>query len=121
MNIDKIIDRYNKKKKMYIIFYDGDSICYRGVSMIFLSDKIKKNPTDDNIFEMLHEIGHILNNDDTMKKCEREYYATVWAIKESKKYKLKISKECKNMYQDYINGFARNRKTISVKDVQLCW
>jgi hypothetical protein len=119
MDINKIVNKY--KDKIIIIFYEGNSLCYRNNKIIFLSNKIKDNPIDDNIFEMLHEIGHILNNDDSMKKCEREYNATVWAIKESKKYRLNISNNCKKLYQNYINGFARNRKTISVKDVQLCW
>ena len=119
MNVDTIINKY--KKKMMILFYDGDSMCYRDNRIIFLSNRIKENPIDDNIFEMLHEIGHILNNNDTMKKCEREYYATVWAIKESKKYKLNISNGCKRLYQNYINGYTKNRKTISKADVVLHW
>ena len=117
--VNKIINKY--KKKTIILFYDGDSLCYRDNKIIFLSNKIKKNPIDDNIFEMLHEIGHILNNDNSMKKCEREYYATVWAIKQSKKYKLNISDDCKEMYQKYINSYTRNRKTISKADVVLHW
>ena len=119
MTIDTIINKY--KNKMMILFYEGDSLCYRENKIIFLSNKIKENPVDDNIFEMLHEIGHILNNNNSMKKCEREYYATVWAIKESKKYNLNISNNCKRLYQNYINSYVRNRKTISRADVVLKW
>lgn len=117
--INRIINKY--KNKMIFLFYDGDSISYRSIGIIYLSNRIKEDPCDDNIFELLHEIGHILNNTDDMKMCEEEYYATVWAINESKKYKLKITDDCKEMYQNYINGFARNRKTISVDDVILNW
>ena len=117
--IDKIIEDY--KNKAIIIFYNGDSICYRNTHLIFLSNRVKDNPNDDNVFELLHELGHIMNNEDGMRICEEEYYATVWAIKESKKYKLRISDNCKELYQTYINGYARNRKTISVKDVVLNW
>ena len=119
MNINSILHKYRNKIKVF--FYNGDSMCYRNTSIIFLSNKIKEDPTDDNIFEMLHEIGHVLNNNDYMKKCEREYYATMWAINESKKYKLNISNDCKKMYQNYINGYAKRRKTISVADVVLSW
>ena len=117
--INKIINKYNNEA--LFLFYDGDSLCYRDNRIIFLSNKIIENPIDDNVFEMLHEIGHILNNSDSMKKCEREYYATVWAIKESKRYRLNISDDCKKMYQNYINGYARNRKTISKANVVLVW
>ena len=119
MDINKILNKY--KDKVNIMFYNGDSQCYREFNYIFLSNRIIESPTDDNLFELLHELGHIFNNDDSMRLCEEEYYATVWAIKESKKYKLKISKECRTLYQNYINGFARNRKTISISDVQLSW
>lgn len=117
--IQKILNKY--KNNAIIIFYEGNSICYLNTKLVLLSNRIKENPNDDNIFEMLHEIGHIMNNDINMKICEGEYYATVWAIKESKKYKLNISNECKKMYQNYINKYARYRKTISINDVILEW
>ena len=117
--INNILNKY--KNKMIFLFYNGDSICYRNIHMVYLSNRIKEDPCDDNIFELLHEIGHIMNNTDEMKTCEEEYYATVWAINESKKYKLQITDECKKMYQTYINNFARKRKTISIEDVILHW
>ena len=48
MTIDTIINKY--KNKMMILFYEGDSLCYRENKIIFLSNKIKENPVDDNIF-----------------------------------------------------------------------
>lgn len=55
-------------------------------------------------FTLFHEIGHIENNSATMRRCEEEYYATVWAIAKMKQYGIvdKISAKTKNEYQEYI-------------------
>ena len=55
-------------------------------------------------FTLFHEIGHIENNSATMRRCEEEYYATVWAIAKMKQYGIanKISEKTKAEYQEYI-------------------
>lgn len=55
-------------------------------------------------FTLFHEIGHIENNSATMRRCEEEYYATVWAIAKMKEYGIlnKVSAKTKNEYQEYI-------------------
>lgn len=55
-------------------------------------------------FTLFHEIGHIENNHGKMRRCEEEYFATVWAIERMKEYGLadKISDRMKKLYQDYI-------------------
>jgi hypothetical protein len=55
-------------------------------------------------FTLFHEIGHIENNSSTMRRCEEEYYATVWAIAKMKQYGIadKIPKKTKSAYQAYI-------------------
>ena len=53
---------------------------------------------------MLHEIGHIENNNSKMRRCEQEYHATDWAIEIMKQYGIadKISDKTKKLCQDYI-------------------
>lgn len=55
-------------------------------------------------FTLFHEIGHIENNSATMRRCEEEYYATVWAIAKMKEYGIlnKVSAKTKSEYQEYI-------------------
>lgn len=55
-------------------------------------------------FTLFHEIGHIENNSATMRRCEEEYYATVWAIEKMKQYGIasKIPEKTKYAYQAYI-------------------
>lgn len=53
-------------------------------------------------FELLHEIGHIENNTADMRRCEEEYYATVWAIERCKEYGVVIPEKIINDYQQYI-------------------
>lgn len=54
-------------------------------------------------FTLLHEIGHIMTHKTSMRRAESEYFATVWAIEESRKYGLKIPEHMKKLYQDYID------------------
>lgn len=55
-------------------------------------------------FDLLHEIGHIENNNGKMRRCEEEYHATVWAIEVMKQYGIvdKISDQTKRLFQRYI-------------------
>lgn len=54
------------------------------------------------LFELAHEIGHIMTNTSKMRRCESEFYATVWAIQELNNYGLQISEKQLNAYQRYI-------------------
>ena len=48
--------------------------------------KWKQANSIQSTFTLFHEIGHIMNNQSGMRRAEEEYYATVWAINECKKY-----------------------------------
>lgn len=61
-----------------------------------------KNPNKRDIFDMLHEIGHLETNVKGMKRCEEEYYATKWAIEQMKLYKFTLSKTDQLIFQNYI-------------------
>ncbi len=69
-------------------------------------------------FTLLHEVGHIENNNGRMRRCEEEYYATVWAIDKCKEYGLKIPQKTIDIYQRYIDmelarGIRRNGRGYS--------
>lgn len=54
-------------------------------------------------FDLFHEIGHIETTKSGMRRAEEEYFATVWAIEEAKKYNLDIPQKTIKEYQDYID------------------
>lgn len=75
-------------------------------------------------FTLLHEIGHIENNVRRMRRCEQEYFATVWAIEKCKEYGLKIPQKVINDYQKYIDmelvrGIRRNGNGYSPISLKL--
>ena len=55
-------------------------------------------------FTLLHEVGHIVNNNSRMRRAEEEYYATVWALETAKNYGIKVPASVISKYQRYINS-----------------
>lgn len=53
-------------------------------------------------FTLFHEIGHIMTFKGWMRRCESEYYATVWALNKAKELKIKIPETIIDRYQRYI-------------------
>ena len=73
--------------------------------------------------DLFHEIGHIENNNGKMRRCEKEFFATVWAIERMKEYGIsaKIPDRQKNRYQNYIyneldRGICRGGKSYPAKE-----
>ena len=65
--------------------------------------KWKQANSIQSTFTLLHEVGHIVNNNSKMRRAEEEYFATVWAIEECKKYGIEIPQKLIDEYQDYID------------------
>jgi hypothetical protein len=53
-------------------------------------------------FTLLHEIGHIETSKSSMRRCESEYFATVWALRCAKEYDIDIPEKIIERYQNYI-------------------
>lgn len=53
-------------------------------------------------FTLLHEIGHIETSKSRMRRCEAEYFATVWALQCAAEYGLTIPEHMIERYQNYI-------------------
>lgn len=95
-----VIARYN-------INICDDSKCWRRMHAHVKSRKICKWYPKASIratFDLLHEIGHIETTTGKMRRCEAEYYATVWAIERAHEYGIagKITDKIKELYQWYI-------------------
>ena len=65
--------------------------------------KWKQANSIQSTFTLFHEVGHIVNNNSKMRRAEEEYFATVWAIEECKKYGIEIPKKIIEDYQEYID------------------
>ena len=85
--------------------------------------KWKQSNSIASTFELFHEIGHIENNSAKMRRCEEEYYATVWAIDKLREYEIldRLSAKQKESYQDYIyreldRGVRRGGKQYPTKE-----
>jgi hypothetical protein len=64
-------------------------------------------------FTLLHEVGHIMTYKSGMRRCEDEYYATIWALEKCKEYGLEVPEKIVISYQRYIDrekqrGLNRN-------------
>ena len=66
--------------------------------------KFKFRNSINAVFDLLHEIGHIETTLRSMRRCESEFFATVWAIKTAKEvYHLEFPESIIKRYQEYIN------------------
>lgn len=75
-------------------------------------------------FELFHEIGHIETTKSWMRRCEEEYYATVWALEKCNEYGLIIPDAEIERYQKYINmehdrGIRRGGNLPKIENLQL--
>lgn len=100
----KIYNTYSKE--MYIHFMDlepGESgYSYVSLKEIVLPRKAMVNPSGWNVLALLHEIGHIKTNKDSMRVYEKEYLATQWSADEARRLGFRITDLWKKTYQDYI-------------------
>ena len=75
-------------------------------------------------FDLFHEIGHIETTKSNMRRCEEEYYATMWAIKKCNEFDIEIPQKTIDLYQNYINeeharGVRRGGKLPPVENFRL--
>ena len=76
--------------------------CLYDIKNIYFKYEVYKNPSERDLFDLLHEIGHIQTNNIGMKRCEEEFFATQWALDNANKYKVEITSDLIDTFQDYI-------------------
>ncbi len=64
--------------------------------------KLKIADSYASLFTALHEIGHVVTNTKSMKRCEQESYATMWGINRLKELGLPVKRKYVNLYKSYI-------------------
>lgn len=65
--------------------------------------KWKQANSVQSTFTLLHEVGHIETTRSGMRRCEEEYYATVWALERCKEYGINVPEKLVREYQEYID------------------
>lgn len=103
-----------------IIYYDYNGIG-KNAGYVYFKYETIFSPKEDDLTDLLHEIGHIVTNRDKMKRCVEEYLATQWAIDHAKKYNVRFSKKRINEFQNYIykwreTGIKHKAKNIPSKE-----
>lgn len=121
-----LLKRYEIQKKIIKRFEKEINFCYTSQPVPFCHVPEKEvhltirgyaEPTDEDVFDILHEIGHIKTNLPGMKRCEEEFYATQWAIKEMKRYKFDIPLKRKREFQKYIWDWRETGLKLRAKNV----
>lgn len=112
MNNDYCINSNNKKwndimkdyKDTLLLCFTDESIpfCRYDLGNIYFKYDTFKNPDEEDLFDLLHEIGHCMTNEKGMKRCLEEYLATQWALDHMKKYNVKITRKRIEKFQKYI-------------------
>jgi len=80
-----------------------------------ITSMFRNNNVD--LFDLLHEIGHLETNTEDMKRYEQEFLATQWAIKHMNKYGIKVSKQRRKQWQDYIDQWRETSLKLKGKNV----
>ena len=75
-------------------------------------------------FELMHEIGHIETSKRSMRRCESEYYATLWAMQCADEYGMTVPEKTLRDYQRYIliereRGVRRGGRLPSAQSLML--
>lgn len=86
--------------------------------------KWKQSNSFESTFTLLHEVGHIETTTSKMRRCEEEFYATVWAIEKCEEYGLNVPEKTITLYQNYINmehdrGIRRGGDLPELENFQL--
>lgn len=111
-----IMESYNDK--YYFCLYPTKvPFCRLKEKTIYIPSSDFLNPDVRIIFDLLHEIGHLETNTKGMKRFEEEYYATEWAIAESKKIGINLSDKDKNSFQNYIWKWMDTARKLKAKNI----
>ena len=101
---EKIFDDY--RGKIYIAYSFDPKFttaeAFLETRLVLFPQKFRTDPDEYALFTILHEIGHLMTNNQKQKRYYQEYLATQWAIEKSKKYGIPVSQKTLRIYQEYI-------------------
>ena len=92
---------------------------YTENGVIYLAEDDYEPSTMVDVFNLLHEIGHVYTSESWMSRAEREWRATTWAIFHMKKYGVKIPNWRKDNFQDDIYFWYNFEKALTGKKIRM--
>lgn len=137
--LNKILLKYNKKYDIFVAEGSDHCYCCMEDKEIYINASTIKHPTNDGIFCVLHEIGHLETYDPSLVSdkyyipdedrdfdndlyyCNpvEEYKATMWAINNAPKYGIRLTNKRKEEWKDYIAECCK--KTHTRNTFKLIW
>lgn len=106
---------------------DRRAYSYVSLREIVVPMGVFSNPSEWDLLVLLHEIGHIKTNKESMKMYWKEYLATQWAADEAKKWGLPIKPLYKEAFQKYIwekrerSIASKGKKVHSKEEITIKW
>lgn len=104
------IEAQNEVIRKYRVTISDGKGCWRRMHAHVKERKVCKWKPKSSIqatFDLFHEIGHIETTKSSMRRAEKEYYATVWAIERCKEFGFDIPQSIIDVYQNYIDREIR--------------
>ena len=86
---------------------------------IYLSKEDYEPKKMVDLFNILHEIGHVYTSEKWMPRAEREWRATTWAIFHMKKYGIRIPEWRKKNFQEDIYFWYELEKAFFNRDMRM--
>ena len=125
---DEVVQVFFESGKYHLTHkcYCGDESvahCHLELGLVFQSREDFDDLTPENLFDLLHEIGHLETNTEGMTRQEQEYFATEWALKRMKLYDFQLPQKRQREFDEYINGYSSRRNKVLKKTgaPQLLW
>ena len=113
ITVQNIINQYADKHTFIWTYKETAFWAMRHCNRIGVPYELRNSSDVINIFNILHEVGHLETLEEKQTRATREFLATQWAIKELNKMKMKLPIERQKLFQDYIYSFskAKNKET----------
>lgn len=111
-----LIDFYSREYDIYTCDDLDQAYCHIPEKAICIPLSFREDTDYSDIFDFLHEVGHLKTNTVYMFRCRQEYLATQWAINACKRWEIPIVKEDRR-YQPYIFKFRRKESFMGLRRV----
>ena len=121
----KYVELQNKLIIEYRIVHKPDSKCWNRTHCHPKERQVCKHHIKESyksLFTLLHEIGHIETDRPSMRRCEQESEATLWAVDKLKQLGIPVKRKVIKEYKGYIKmtydrGVRRGLTGCNKKDL----
>lgn len=124
--MNEIREKYKSKMYFCVGTYEGVPYSIVMYRMVFMPQKAYSRPSAWNIMCLLHEIGHIMTNEEDMPEYMKEYLAIQWSAEEANRIKFDVEDIWKDCFQQYIYDYLekepyKKRKEVDKRNLMVRW